>query len=132
MAWHYADLLQLPVAYVHKVRVSGDEVEARHLTGTVQDLTPVIVDDMISTGATIAAAIEVVLENGATPRIWVAGSHGLFTGNVEKRLAPYPIERIFVSDSLSSPVLETLPIKTVSLGESIAGRIEAISTGQID
>jgi ribose-phosphate pyrophosphokinase len=92
----------------------------------------VIVDDMISTGGTIAAAIKVVLENGATARMCVAATHALFTGNVDERLATYPIEHIFVSDSVPSPTLRTLSIKTVSLGESIAIRIEAVCKGQID
>jgi len=69
LARRYADRLHLPVAYVHKVRISGDEVEALHLTGSVRDYTPLIVDDMISTAGTLAAAVKAVLEKGCIPKI---------------------------------------------------------------
>lgn len=126
LARRYADLLDLPIAYVHKVRISVDEVEALHLTGSVQNRTPVIVDDMISTAGTVTAAIRVVLEKGCTAGIYVAATHGLFTADAVERLAPYPIEGIFVSDSLPLPG-KNAPIETVSLGNSIAGWIDSVS-----
>jgi len=127
LARRYADRLDLPAAYVHKVRISGDAVEALHLVGSVRDRTPLIVDDMISTGGTLAAAIKVVLEKGCTPKIYVAATHGLFVGNASQRLAPCPIERIFVSDSLAWQAPPAGPLEKVSLAESIAGRIAALS-----
>jgi ribose-phosphate pyrophosphokinase len=127
LARWYADLLDLPTAYIHKVRLSGEEVQALYLTGSVQDRVPVIVDDMISTGSTIFAAIEVLLEKGCTAEIFVAAVHGLFAGKAVETLAACPIERIFVSDSLPSPQLHTLPFQTVSIGKHIADQIESVS-----
>jgi ribose-phosphate pyrophosphokinase len=127
LARRYADRLDLPAAYVHKVRISGDEVQALQLVGSVRDRVPLIVDDMISTAGTLAAAIKVVLEKGCTPKIYVAATHGLFVGNAAQRLAHYPIEKIFVSDSLSCQVQTACPLEKVGLAESIAERIEALS-----
>jgi adenine/guanine phosphoribosyltransferase-like PRPP-binding protein len=49
-------LLHLPIAIVHKTRISGEEVRVRGIVGDVSGRTPVIIDDMISTGGTIDAA----------------------------------------------------------------------------
>jgi len=127
LARRYADRLDLPAAYVHKLRRSGDEVDALHLTGLVKDRTPVIVDDMISTGGTIAAAVKVLLEEACTPAVYVAASHGLFSADAGERLAPYPLEKILTTDSLAAPVKESIPLERVSIGELIGERIAAIS-----
>lgn len=128
LARRYADILDLPTAYVHKIRVSGDEVEALYLTGSVQDRTPVIVDDMISTGGTTAAAIKTVLEQGGKAGIYIAASHGLFTADAEKRLAACPIARIFVTDSLPGPPVKAIPIEVVGLGRLIGEQIAAVKS----
>jgi ribose-phosphate pyrophosphokinase len=127
LARRYADLLDLPTAYVHKVRLSGEEVQALYLTGSVQGRVPVIVDDMISTGSTIAAAIDVLLGKGCTAEVYVAAVHGLFTGKAGEILAACPIQRIFVSDSLPRPREHALPLHTISVGKHIAGQIESVS-----
>ncbi|HTR21499.1 MAG TPA: ribose-phosphate diphosphokinase, partial [Gemmatimonadales bacterium] len=53
LADRYARALELPVAMVLKTRLGGTEVVARGVTGDVRGRVPVIVDDMISTGATV-------------------------------------------------------------------------------
>ena len=59
LAEHYASLLQRPVAVVRKTRVTGATVRAEEIAGDVAGRPAVIVDDMISTGATIEAAAQV-------------------------------------------------------------------------
>ena len=56
LADRYAKLLELPVAIVHKTRISGREVAVHGVSGDVEGRQPLIVDDMISTGGTIEAA----------------------------------------------------------------------------
>ena len=53
MAERYAKLLDLPVAIVHKTRISGAEVSVQRIVGDVRDKQVLVVDDMISTGGTI-------------------------------------------------------------------------------
>jgi ribose-phosphate pyrophosphokinase len=67
LAERYARPLGLPVAIVHKRRLSGSEVSVRSVTGDVRGHTPIIVDDMISTGGTVEATIEVLLSGGCEP-----------------------------------------------------------------
>ena len=77
LAEHYASLLHLPVAVVRKTRMTGATVRAEEIAGDVADRPAVVVDDMISTGATIEAAARVLLAHGAAPAIVVAATHGL-------------------------------------------------------
>lgn len=54
VAQWYGDIPDLPVAYVHKIRISGREVTVRNVTGEVADRVPIVVDDIISTGARLS------------------------------------------------------------------------------
>ncbi|MGE0060290.1 MAG: ribose-phosphate diphosphokinase, partial [Dehalococcoidia bacterium] len=74
----YASLLGLPVAIVHKVRTGPEAVAAVRITGDVHGRTPVVVDDMISTGGTIVSAVHAVEAQGARSGAIVAATHGLF------------------------------------------------------
>ena len=67
LAERYASLLRREVVVIRKTRVSGQTVRAHELVGDVRGRPAVIVDDMISTGATIEAAAEVLEAQGARP-----------------------------------------------------------------
>ena len=56
MAERYAKIFDLPAAFVHKARITGEEVKVQRIVGDVCDKEVVVVDDMISTGETIAKA----------------------------------------------------------------------------
>ena len=72
LASRYAHRLKTSVIVLHKQRESGTETKVTHPVGDVRDRPCLIVDDMISTGGTIAEAIEALLESGARPRVWSA------------------------------------------------------------
>jgi len=86
LAERFAALLGLPIAIVRKVRTSGAVVRAEKLVGEVARRNTFIVDDMISTGATIEATAGLLLENHAEPHPVVATVHGLFVGQAMERL----------------------------------------------
>lgn len=123
LAQHYADLLDLPVAYVHKIREGGGEVSVRKIIGDVLGRSPILVDDMISTGETMAAAGKAALENGCRPAITLAANHGLLVGDGVERLGALPLQKVFITDSVPRPSLLSLPVETVSLGRLIADAI---------
>ena len=114
---------QPAVAIVHKERVSGSEVRVTRVTGDVQHRAPVIVDDMITTGGTIEAAVDALLAAGCLPRITVVASHGLFVGPAVERLRRLPIQRIVVTDSVPVPQPVALTLQTVSIGPLLADAI---------
>jgi ribose-phosphate pyrophosphokinase len=119
LAEHYARLLELPLAIVHKTRVSGQEVSVRQIVGDVRDRLPIIVDDMLSTGATIEAAMNALLTAGCRTPATVAVSHGLFVGRAEEVLLPLPIRTIHTTDTVTQRP-DRLPIEVHSLGPLIA------------
>lgn len=86
MAERYAKILNLPVAIIHKTRISGAEVNVQRIVGDVRDKHVLVVDDMISTGGTLEKAIKALLEAGClSSRIKVAASHGLLVGPAAER-----------------------------------------------
>lgn len=129
LAERYARQLGLPVAVVHKQRLSGTEVSARAVVGDVSGLAPLVVDDMISTGGTMVAAIEALLQHGCAADVTVCASHGLFVGPAAERLARLPIRRVLTTDSIPPPDGLPLPLERVSLAPALAEAIRRMSAG---
>jgi ribose-phosphate pyrophosphokinase len=100
LAEAYAAILDRPVAVVRKVRVSGTAVQATELVGDVGGRPVIIVDDMISTGATIEAAAHLLLTHDALPDITVAATHGLLVGDACERLSRLPLRALLVTNSI--------------------------------
>ena len=129
LAEHYARLLQLPIAIVHKTRVSGREVSVRQIVGDVRERSPIVVDDMLSTGATIEAAIAALAAAGCQGDAVVAVSHGLFVAQAEDVLAPLGLRQLVVTDSITQR-RDRLPVDVRSLGPLLAEAIRRLHADQ--
>jgi ribose-phosphate pyrophosphokinase len=116
----YGELLRLPGAYVEKVRKSDREVSVRAVTGEVKNRYPVLVDDMISTGGTMVAATEALLQAGAWAEISIIASHCLFAGEAPARLRKLPLVRIITTDSTADLTTNSLPVERYSLARLLA------------
>lgn len=131
LAERWARLLDLPTALVHKKRVSGAEVRVRAVTGDVAGLAPILVDDMISTGGTLEAAVQTLLAQGARPEITIAATHALFVGDAVERLAALPLRHFFVTDTVTLPeAASRLPLETVSVAPLLAEVIRRLHEGE--
>lgn len=130
LAEQYATRLGLPVAIVHKTRLGGDSVIVRRITGEVRDRAPLVVDDMISTGGTIEAAVGAVLRAGGLPRVTVVATHALLVGPALDRLSRMPLRRLIVTNSVRLP--ESLPVAqdVVSLAPLLATAIARLHRGE--
>ncbi|MBN1207696.1 MAG: ribose-phosphate pyrophosphokinase [Myxococcaceae bacterium] len=128
-AERYAAQLKLPVAVVHKRRMSGSQVQARSITGEVKGCAPILVDDMISTAGTIEAAVNALLEAGCTPEITVVATHALLVGPAIDRLQRLPLRRLLTTDSV--PLTGRLPfaVEVVSIAPLLARAIELLRMG---
>ena len=115
LAERYAALLERPLATILKARLGPEAVEVRQLVGDVGGKTPIIVDDMISTGHTVAAAVRALLAAGCEPDLTVVVTHGLFVGSIDRVLAGSPIGRIVTTDTVPPRVDLPLPVKVVSV-----------------
>jgi ribose-phosphate pyrophosphokinase len=130
LAERYAELLNLPVAIVHKTRTGPEAVTASRVTGDVRGRTPIIIDDMISTGGTIEAAVMAVTAAGAEREgIIVAATHGLFVGSCVNRLRGLEIKRLLTTDSVPSGAVPGLAVETVSVAGILAEEIRSLSAG---
>lgn len=124
LAERYAKHLCAPVAVVRKTRVSGEAVRASELVGDVRSRQAVIIDDMISTGATIEAAQGVLAAGGALPDVVVAATHGVLVEGAAQRISALGVKRLVVTDTLSVSGGGLLQVCTVAplLAEAI-GRL---------
>ena len=115
-AREYARLLRLPMAFIHKTRLSGEDVEAHGVIGDVRNRAPLVIDDMLSTGATLAAAAAALRAAGALEPMAVAVTHALLVGRALEVLQRLPISRLIVSDTVTieAPAVRQLEVTSVA------------------
>ncbi len=130
LAERYAGLMGLPMAVVHKMRVSPEAVKVAGVVGDVAGRTPVIVDDMISTGGTIEAAVQSVLAAGSRPEPVVAASHLLLVGRCVERLGDLGLRRLVGANTLPVSIDIGLHPEVVDLGPLLAEAIRRLSCDQ--
>jgi ribose-phosphate pyrophosphokinase len=123
LADRYAAHLGLPVAIVHKTRISGEAVRVQRITGDVRDRAPIVVDDMISTGATIVAALKALVEAGSGAEAIVIATHALLVGPAIDCLRSLSLQRLIVTDTVVSAPLGGLPLHVVSVASMLAEAI---------
>ncbi len=125
LAERYARLLDLPLAIVHKTRVSGHEVSVRQIVGDVRDRSPIVVDDMLSTGGTVIAALRALQAAGSRSDATVAVSHGLFVGSAEADLLELGPQKVVTTDSVPQHPAR-LSVEVRSLGPLLAEAIRRL------
>jgi ribose-phosphate pyrophosphokinase len=85
-------------AFVEKYRALG-VVSGEAFVGDVRDKAAIIVDDLVSTGGTLARAAAACRAHGATA-VDAAATHGLFVGNASQVLADPALRQIVVTNSV--------------------------------
>ncbi len=95
----FADVIGADLALMTKERPAQQVAEIGHVIGEVAGKTALIVDDIIDTAGTLAAAGQTVLEAGAT-QVYAAATHGVFSGDAYATLAGAPFEQIVVTDTI--------------------------------
>jgi ribose-phosphate pyrophosphokinase len=131
MAERYSTLLNCEMAIVHKQRSTEKHnlVEAKYLIGDVKGKSCIIVDDMIDTAGTIAAAAELIRENGAK-KVYGVATHGLFSGEALKRINDSEFDKIVVTNTLPIGFDHTkTKIEVLSVASLIADAIAAVYAG---
>lgn len=109
---HLAHAIGRPVAaaFAEKHRSLG-VVSGDMLVGDVDGRTAVIIDDLISSGTTIARTAKSCRERGAQ-QVYAAASHGLFMGNAETVLSGAVLDGIVVADTVPPFRLNDGPLKS--------------------
>jgi ribose-phosphate pyrophosphokinase len=97
------------MGFLEKYRSAG-VTSGELLVGNVEGKTAIIVDDLVSSGGTLARAARACKAARADAVLAVA-SHGLFVGQAAKSLAEAPIDCLFVSDSISPLRVDVAPAR---------------------
>lgn len=127
MATEYAQRLGTSVVVLHKQRISSTETTVTHVVGDVRDRPCLIVDDMISTGGTIARAIDALLTAGARPEITVVATHGLLVDGARQQLSHKSIRAVFVTDTVPLRDEKGWPeLQVVSVAPLLAAAIHQV------
>jgi ribose-phosphate pyrophosphokinase len=100
---------ELPVVYMEKYRSAGN-VSGEKVSGEVKDKTVIIIDDLISTGGTIARAAVACKKAGAKKIIAIA-THGIFTGTPEETLQEPALQQIIITNTIPPFRLEHTLVK---------------------
>ncbi|MBE0516918.1 MAG: ribose-phosphate diphosphokinase [Methanophagales archaeon] len=98
---------------LEKKRISGDEVVIKPKELSVEGKNVVIVDDIISTGGTIAEAASMIKVREAN-EIYVACIHGLFVQNAPLRILNAGVKEIIATDTIESVFSEISVAKMVA------------------
>lgn len=102
-AMHFAEAVasagEWECDHLEKTRLSGVEVKMAPKKLSAKSRSVVIVDDIISTGGTIATAAGMLYQQGAKD-VYAACVHGVFTGGAYARLMATGIRDVVCSDTI--------------------------------
>jgi ribose-phosphate pyrophosphokinase len=107
-----ANVLQTPIAFGYKRRTGDDQSEVIAVSGDVKGRDCVVVEDIITTGGTIAKLAQALRTQGAN-RVLIAATHPVLTGDAVERLKKSGVEEVIVTDSVPIPVEKLGPPITV-------------------
>ncbi|MBX9655956.1 ribose-phosphate pyrophosphokinase [bacterium] len=131
LAQKFVNRLGGDLVIIDKRRKSSVETVQENVIGaSVEGKTAILVDDMISTGGSIAGAARTLKRFGAT-KILVGATHGIFCGRAVEILSDAPIDEIVVTDTI--PVDEArrkLGVVTKTVAHVLAEAIRRIHNSE--
>jgi len=130
MATEYAHRLHTKVVVLHKQRQNGRVTRVTEVIGDVRDRPCLIIDDMISTGGTIAESVDALMKAGARPSMTIVATHGLLVPGARERLSHPAIGEIFVTDSVPAARDAWPQLKIVTLAPLLAAAIRRLAAGE--
>jgi ribose-phosphate pyrophosphokinase len=123
----FAQKIGAPYALLEKERPAQQVAEIGYVIGDVEGKIAVIVDDIIDTGGTLAAAAQTVLDEGAK-QVYAVATHGVFSGNAFETLTNSPLSGIVVTDTV--PLREGAPdlIRVLTCADILTDSVRRIFT----
>jgi ribose-phosphate pyrophosphokinase len=120
------------LALVEKTRAHG-RMTSGELVGDVAGRTALIVDDIVASGGTLAAAAQACRQRGCSQVVAVV-AHGLFVPPAETILAGSAIDRILVTDSVPpfrlSPQRVRDKVEIVSVAPLLGEAVRRMHAGE--
>jgi ribose-phosphate pyrophosphokinase len=123
----FAAKMGADLAILNKERPAQQVAEIGYVIGDVRNKTALLVDDIIGTAGTLAAAARAVRDAGAN-RIYAAATHGNFSGNAWENLATAGFEQIVVTDTITLPPGAPDNVVVLSCADLLTNSIRQIFT----
>jgi len=122
----FAKRLQASLAIIDKRR-EGPAIKAMTLIGNVWGSETVVLDDMVTTGATLTMAAETLMRHGARA-VHACVTHPVLSGNAVADIDNSLIQSLLVTDTipLSADALASPKIKVLSVAELLGDAINRI------
>ncbi len=124
MTVQFATYLNLSIAIIDKRRYTPTKTEVVNIIGDVYNKDVLITDDIVSTGSSLIEAAKKVKEKGAKS-VYCAVTHAVLCSNAVEDIKNSPIDRIFISDTISRSNLG-MKFTTVSIAPLFAEAIKRI------
>ena len=96
-------------AFLEKYRSKGI-VTGEAIVGDVKNRVVIIIDDLISTGTTMARAAKACHDLGAV-KVYAVASHGVFVGAASQVLGGQSLEKIVITDTIPPFRLDPILVK---------------------
>jgi len=125
-----AEALEVPLVIIEKRRPKHNQATVANLIGDVKDKNIIIIDDMIDTAGTIAAAANILPEYGAKD-IYIFSTHGLFSGDAKEKLMKCPAKSVITTDTINIPEDKKFDkLEVLSSANILAEAIKRIYKGE--
>jgi ribose-phosphate pyrophosphokinase len=96
-----SEIIKCEFDYMEKTRIDGTTIKIKPKKLDVKGKNVAIIDDIISTGGTMAKSIEELKKQNAK-NVFVACTHGLFAGDAVKKLTSAGCNEIISTDTIQS------------------------------
>jgi ribose-phosphate pyrophosphokinase len=113
------------LAIIDKRRTGPSETEVAEVIGSVEGMDVVVVDDMISTGTSIAEAARVARERGGRS-VRMTATHAVLCGKALEKIEKSGCEELVVTDSIPITGKERPWLKQLSVAPLLAEAIHRI------
>ncbi|MCE7873139.1 ribose-phosphate pyrophosphokinase [bacterium CPR1] len=98
----YAERLDCGLAIIFKRRPEPDKAEVTEIVGEIEGRTCLIIDDIISTGGTLSAAVDTLLNLGAR-EVYAAATHPVLAGDAINIIESSRVKELVVTDTIPVP-----------------------------
>ncbi len=129
IARSYAKRLKAGLVLIDKRRPNHNKAEVMNIIGDVDGKDILLVDDLIDTGGTFAAAISALKKRGAN-NIYGAITHPLLSGEAVEKIENSELSKLYVTDTI--PIRELKPDYKIEVRSSAELFAEAIIRSHYD
>ena len=126
----YSKRIESTLAIIDKRRPAPNIAEVMNIIGEVKGKDAVIIDDLIDTAGTLAAAAKAVVDQGARSVVAYA-THGVFSGAAIERIEASDLTKVIVTDTIPlSPAAKACKkIQVISVAPLLGDVIKRIHYG---